>query len=342
MLRINVLGPFRAERDGVPLAGATVQPRRQAILALAARAGARGIGREEVMSLLWPDAEEEKARRALNQAVYALRRDLGDDLALAGSRDLRLDPSRVSVDLWDFEFALESKDLRAAVALHAGPFLDGFRLDDTPGFERWVEAQRLELERRCEEAQRTVHAESHAAVEEPRQPMRRASAAIRIAASRAWLRQGALFASAVVLVAALGIYGISRARAVAPGASGGVIVAIGRVENRSGSDAGDATTIADLLASALVQRAGAQVVSPGRLNELARESPVELDPVRDAARRAGAAIVIEATLVRRVDGVLRLDLRRLDVATGRIVAVQSVSGDEVLALIDSGAARIMR
>ena len=85
MLRIKCLGQLTVLReDGQPLAGAASQPRRLAILALLARAGDRGITREKVIGYLWPDSDEERARRLLSQAVYMLRRDLGSDDAIVG------------------------------------------------------------------------------------------------------------------------------------------------------------------------------------------------------------------------------------------------------------------
>ena len=69
------------------MTGAAAQPRRLPVLALLARAGRPGITREKILMLLWPDEPEERARRSLNQAVYSLRRDLGDEDALLGARD---------------------------------------------------------------------------------------------------------------------------------------------------------------------------------------------------------------------------------------------------------------
>ena len=58
MIRISALGGLSVrQEDGNPLSGAAAQPRRMAILAMLARAGQRGITREKVLSLLWPDAD---------------------------------------------------------------------------------------------------------------------------------------------------------------------------------------------------------------------------------------------------------------------------------------------
>ena len=106
MLRIKCLGQLSVLRDdGQPFAGAASQPRRLAILALLARAGDRGITRETVIGYLWPDSDEERARRLLSQAVYMLRRDLGSDDAIVGVRDLRRGAGIVTSDVAEFQEA---------------------------------------------------------------------------------------------------------------------------------------------------------------------------------------------------------------------------------------------
>ena len=127
MLRIKCLGQLSVvDDDGQPVAGAAAQPRRLAILALLARAGDRGLSREKVIGFLWPDSDEERARRLLSQAVYMLRRDLGSEDAIVGVRDLRIGSDVLTSDLGEFERALGARDYDHAAALNAGPFLDGF------------------------------------------------------------------------------------------------------------------------------------------------------------------------------------------------------------------------
>src|SRR5262249_50475581 len=113
-----------------------------AILALLARAGERGISREKLLALLWPDADEERGPRALAQALYALRRDLGAEEAVVGSKDLRLDPGLASSDASEFASALARGDDERAVGLYHGPFLDGFPLPGADEFSRWAERER--------------------------------------------------------------------------------------------------------------------------------------------------------------------------------------------------------
>ena len=133
--------------DGNVVTGAAAQPRRLAVLALLARAGRAGVTREKILALLWPDEVDERARRSLNQAVYSLRRDLGAEDALLGTKDLRLNLDFIAVDSVEFNDAFAANDLDRAVQLYAGPFLDGFFIPKAPDFERWVEAERASLAR---------------------------------------------------------------------------------------------------------------------------------------------------------------------------------------------------
>jgi DNA-binding SARP family transcriptional activator len=152
VLRIRALGGLSVEQDGGPVAGAAAQPRRLAILAILARAGQRGASRERLLAMLWPDANEEASRNTLNHALYTLRRDLGSPDAIAGVRELRLEPSIIDSDVNQFEELSAEGNLEAAVAQYGGPFLDGFRLPGSPEFDRWVESERDALAQRHADA----------------------------------------------------------------------------------------------------------------------------------------------------------------------------------------------
>jgi DNA-binding SARP family transcriptional activator/TolB-like protein len=142
MIRIQTLGGL-AVFDGVrPLGGNAQQPRRLAVLAVLARAADRGVNRDRLAALLWEETEEERARRSLNQALYALRHELGSEDAILGTRELRLNPELVEVDLAAFETARASGALEEAARLYRGPFLGDFHLPGVAGFARWAEEQR--------------------------------------------------------------------------------------------------------------------------------------------------------------------------------------------------------
>ena len=144
VLRIQTLGGLAVFDGERPLTGAAKQPKRLALLAMLARAGSRGVSRDRLLLMLWPDADEERARRGLNQALYALRQDLGE-AAIAGSVDLRLDPTLITSDVHELGDARAAGRFEAAAAAWRGPFLDGFNLPGLPEFERWAEAEREAL-----------------------------------------------------------------------------------------------------------------------------------------------------------------------------------------------------
>ena len=98
--------------------------------------------------MLWSETDEERARRGLNQALYALRQELGADEVFLGTRDLRLNPDLVTSDVAAVHGRPQGRtDLERAAAEYAGPFLDGFHLSDAPEFERWLEEERAGLAR---------------------------------------------------------------------------------------------------------------------------------------------------------------------------------------------------
>jgi DNA-binding SARP family transcriptional activator len=145
MFRLETFGGL-ALVDG---AGAVVgaQHRRLALLAVLAAAGPRGVTRDKAVAYLWPESPAENARHALEQLLYALRRQI-DAALFVGTDPLRLNPRVIASDLTEFEAALERGDPSGAVALYRGPFLDGFYLGDAGEFERWVESERARLAER--------------------------------------------------------------------------------------------------------------------------------------------------------------------------------------------------
>lgn len=137
------------ERDGQRLSGAASQPRRLALLALLAAAGEHGLTRDRMLGLLWPETDDDRARRGLNQALYALRQEVGTDEVFLGTRDVRLNPDLIISDVTTFTQAVKGGRLDQAVAVYIGPFLDGFHISDAPEFERWLEEERAGLARDC-------------------------------------------------------------------------------------------------------------------------------------------------------------------------------------------------
>jgi TolB-like protein/DNA-binding SARP family transcriptional activator len=133
--------------DGVGLTGRAAQRHRLALLALLALAPGRRVSREKAIAYLWPETGSESGRNLLNASVYVLRTVLGEDALLSIGDDLCLNATVIRADAAEFEVAVAQGDHQGAVALYAGPFLDGFFLDAAPEFDRWVEGQRERLRR---------------------------------------------------------------------------------------------------------------------------------------------------------------------------------------------------
>ena len=161
MLRLVTFGGLALERrDGS--SPPRVRPQRLAILAILAAAGDRGVSRERLCGLLWPDTDEARARHALRQALYALRQEIGVD-AIETEPVLCLDRSVVSADVTDFRAAIQAGEWERAASLATGPFLNGFYLPAADGFERWVEEERSALHTDSIRALLTLAKESTAA-----------------------------------------------------------------------------------------------------------------------------------------------------------------------------------
>ncbi len=139
---LTTFGTLTLSSEVVP--GLAQQRRRLALLALLAASGERGLTRDQILGLLWPETESTNARHSLEQLVHATRRALGDTV-FNGVNPLSLNTDVVVCDVVEFERAVSSADLTRAVALYQGPFLKGFFLDDAPEFERWTQSERTRL-----------------------------------------------------------------------------------------------------------------------------------------------------------------------------------------------------
>ena len=145
MLRLRTFGGLGVARDGVPLGGAALQPRRLAVLTALAAAGPQGLNRDRLLGLLWPETTDARGRQALSQALYALRRDTDTEDLVLGGEQLRLNPAVISSDVGELEAASAAGDHERVATLYDGPFLDGVYLRGSDAFERWAETQRVRL-----------------------------------------------------------------------------------------------------------------------------------------------------------------------------------------------------
>lgn len=148
MIDLRLLGGLDI---AAPELSASARARRRhpmVLLALLAAAAPQPVSRDRIMALLWPESDSDRASNSLRQALHALRRDLGEELFLPDSAGgIRLDPDKLSVDLWAFRDAVARKSYGEAVAVHRGAFLDGVHMGQLAEFTRWVDSERAVVER---------------------------------------------------------------------------------------------------------------------------------------------------------------------------------------------------
>ena len=167
MYSLRLLGGLSLESPEGPIAGRAAQRRQLALLAILGTTGDKGCSRDKLIGYLWPDSPGAQARHILADAVYLLRRALGEDSVLASADFLRLNPEIVWTDVRGFEQALATEDLSAAVDAYEGPFLDGFYLTGAREFEHWVDIQRQRLARSIEKTIETLAEQSEEARDYP-------------------------------------------------------------------------------------------------------------------------------------------------------------------------------
>jgi LuxR family maltose regulon positive regulatory protein len=119
-VKITTLGSFSLTKDEQPvtLFGKVQRKPLELLKALIAFGGA-DVGMEQIADALWPDAEGDKARNALEITIHRLRRFLSSD-AVVQIKDgrLSLDPRRCWVDAWAFERMIENADVPVSDRAH--------------------------------------------------------------------------------------------------------------------------------------------------------------------------------------------------------------------------------
>ncbi len=153
MLRFQTLGRVELVAGDAPAARLVpTQPKRLAVLAYLAIATPRGLQRRDaLLAMFWPELDADEGRRALRQALHALRRWLGES-ALVASPDDRV--GLVDGGLWcdvvAFEQALNAGRPAEALALYDGDFFQAvFVADAAPEFDQWVDGVRRALRGRA-------------------------------------------------------------------------------------------------------------------------------------------------------------------------------------------------
>src|SRR5688572_15737230 len=138
----RVITRFRTEKTGVLLAYLAVHRE-------------RSFSREELIELLWPEADIDHGRMSLRTALSSLRRQLEPPVTAAfgvlaaDPSQVRLNPAAIQTDVAEFERALESASeaqddaerarlTATAAALYRGELLSGY-------YDDWIVPERERL-----------------------------------------------------------------------------------------------------------------------------------------------------------------------------------------------------
>src|SRR5437588_2138776 len=98
MLAVRLLGSVSlSNSDGsVPLRA--MQRRRLALLAVLAAMIDRAVSRDTLVALLWPEADEARAKHLLADSIYVVRASLGEKVILAAGDGLTLGTAELQCD----------------------------------------------------------------------------------------------------------------------------------------------------------------------------------------------------------------------------------------------------
>lgn len=156
-LRVRLLGGFCVERidDGQAVSGWPRRPAKTLIKLLAVQPG-HALHREQIIDILWPDADAESALNSFGKVLHAARRALEprrvrrQDSAYLRLTDgmLALNTMHVVVDVDEFELLAEDalrrgeiEAYQAALALYAGELLPEDRYENWCSERRSVSAE---------------------------------------------------------------------------------------------------------------------------------------------------------------------------------------------------------
>ncbi len=125
------------------------QSKQVAVLAILCVARHGSVRRDRLLSLLWPDLDDARARNGLSKAIHNCRRVLGDT-AIGGrfAEEIALDASAWTCDLWEFDDANSRGDRELALRIAlGGELLDGLFVPESAAMEHWLDAQRARVRR---------------------------------------------------------------------------------------------------------------------------------------------------------------------------------------------------
>lgn len=153
-IQLVTFGGLRVFNDGRELASLVSQRARTALFVYLTIE--RRVSREALIALFWPESEPQKARHALRQSLYHIRKLVGhQDLIVSRAHEIVLREG-FAADVAAFTDAVAHGDNEHAIRLYHGPFLDGVHLVDRQQWESWVDGRRARYARMFRKACREL------------------------------------------------------------------------------------------------------------------------------------------------------------------------------------------
>lgn len=143
MIQVQTFGAVDLRRDGAEVRSVLTQPKRMALFVhLLLGSGSGYQNRDAILARFWPDADDERARNSLRQALHYLRRSLGEGVIVSRGDEIGVAADLVRCDAVEFQRAISAGRLEQAMELYAGDFLPAFYVEDAPAVEAWIDEER--------------------------------------------------------------------------------------------------------------------------------------------------------------------------------------------------------
>ncbi len=97
------------------------------------------VSRDEISGFLWPEENNEVARRNLRNAIYQIKKVLGEDVILSPQKSTLKVNDALDIEV-DVDMFVE--DPQKNLSLYTGTFLQGIFLKDSETYEYWLLKQR--------------------------------------------------------------------------------------------------------------------------------------------------------------------------------------------------------
>lgn len=142
MLRLTTFDGVSLTRDGQPVSAIASRRLSVALLLILALRGARGIAREALMELLWPDNAVKDPRHSLDQLLTVTRALTGQPDLFSGTSTLTLASRAIETDVDAFESARRDQRYEELAALYRAAFAEGFSFSASPALEELIDNAR--------------------------------------------------------------------------------------------------------------------------------------------------------------------------------------------------------